>query len=129
MTRHGWWAGLVMMAVGAGGAGAQGPASVPPLDDTLRTRSERTVVDTSGERGPVAPRFGGPTAVTRPAMAPAPASRQALVPSPSRSQARAMMIVGAAGLVAGAVIDDDAGQLIMIGSAIVGLYGLYHFLQ
>jgi hypothetical protein len=129
MTRNGWWAALVMMAaVGAGSAGAQGPMPVPPVNDTIAPRPEPAVMDTTRESGAPLRRFGGPVAVTRAAAA-APVSRGALVPGPSRSQARAMMIVGAAGLVAGAVIDDDAGQLIMIGSAIVGLYGLYHFLQ
>jgi hypothetical protein len=44
-------------------------------------------------------------------------------------QAKALMFVGAAGFVAGALIGGDGGNLIMIGSAIVGLYGLYQYLQ
>lgn len=40
----------------------------------------------------------------------------------------ALMIVGGAALVVGAVIGGDAGTLVMLGGAGVGLYGLYLFL-
>lgn len=40
----------------------------------------------------------------------------------------ALMIVGGAALVVGAVIGNDAGTLVMLGGAAVGLYGLYLFL-
>ena len=40
----------------------------------------------------------------------------------------ALMIVGGAALVIGAVIGDDAGTLVMLGGAGIGLYGLYLFL-
>lgn len=49
----------------------------------------------------------------------------------NRSSSRnsvALMIVGGAALVVGAVIGDDAGTLVMLGGAAVGLYGLYLFL-
>jgi hypothetical protein len=38
------------------------------------------------------------------------------------------MIVGGAALVVGAVIGGDAGTLVMLGGAGIGLYGLYLFL-
>jgi hypothetical protein len=44
-------------------------------------------------------------------------------------QARAMMIVGGAALVVGAVIGHTAGTLIMVGGAVIGLVGLYQYLQ
>jgi hypothetical protein len=44
-------------------------------------------------------------------------------------QNKAMMIVGFAGLIAGAVIGGDAGTIIMIGGAGVGLWGLYRYLE
>jgi hypothetical protein len=44
-------------------------------------------------------------------------------------QARALMIVGVAGLIAGAIVGGTPGTLIMVGGALVGLYGLYDFLQ
>lgn len=41
----------------------------------------------------------------------------------------ALMIVGGAAFLAGAVIGGDAGTIIMIGGAAIGLYGLYLYLQ
>ena len=46
----------------------------------------------------------------------------------SNKNALALMIVGGAALVIGAVIGDDAGTIVMLGGAGVGLYGLYLFL-
>jgi len=46
----------------------------------------------------------------------------------SNRNAVAMMIVGGAALVIGAVIGDDAGTIVMLGGAGIGLYGLYLFL-
>lgn len=44
-------------------------------------------------------------------------------------QDRALMIAGAAALVVGAIIGGDSGTIIMVGGAVVGLYGLYQYLQ
>lgn len=44
-------------------------------------------------------------------------------------QARAMMIVGGAALLAGAIVGGDAGAIIMVGGAVIGLVGLYEYLQ
>ena len=41
----------------------------------------------------------------------------------------AMMIVGGAALIVGAIIDKPAGTIIMLGGAGVGLYGLYKYLE
>lgn len=40
-----------------------------------------------------------------------------------------LMIVGGATFIAGALIGDDAGTIVMVGGAAVGLYGLYLYLQ
>ena len=40
-----------------------------------------------------------------------------------------MMIVGGAALIAGGFIGGAAGTLIMVGGAVLGLYGLYDYLQ
>jgi hypothetical protein len=45
------------------------------------------------------------------------------------NQSTALMIVGGAAFLAGAIIGDDAGTIIMVGGAAVGLYGLYLYLQ
>jgi hypothetical protein len=44
-------------------------------------------------------------------------------------RSQALMIVGLATLIAGAVIGGDAGTIIMVAGAGIGLYGLYHYLQ
>jgi hypothetical protein len=44
-------------------------------------------------------------------------------------QSTAFMIVGGAAFIAGALITGDAGTVIMVGGAAVGLYGLYLYLQ
>jgi len=41
----------------------------------------------------------------------------------------ALMVVGGAALVIGAVIGGTAGVLLAVGGAVVGLYGLYNFVQ
>lgn len=45
------------------------------------------------------------------------------------THAQVLMIVGGAALLTGAIIGDDAGTIVMIGGAAVGLWGLYLFLQ
>jgi hypothetical protein len=49
--------------------------------------------------------------------------------STSRSQSRAMMIVGGAGLIVGAIIGGTPGTIVMVGGAVVGLLGLYEYVQ
>ena len=58
----------------------------------------------------------------------------ATTPAPQRGSAglgqnEALMIVGGAALLVGAVVGGDAGDIFMMGGAIVGLYGLYTYLQ
>lgn len=42
---------------------------------------------------------------------------------------KTLMIVGGAAFLAGAIIGDDAGTVMMVGGAGVGLYGLYLYLR
>ncbi|MHB8839298.1 MAG: hypothetical protein ACYC7F_10135 [Gemmatimonadaceae bacterium] len=54
------------------------------------------------------------------------------LPAPPRAdtrQNRAMMIVGGAALLTGAVVGGDAGTLISVGGAVVFLWGLYQYVQ
>lgn len=53
-------------------------------------------------------------------------------PAPFRAdtrQNRALMIVGGAGLLTGAVVGGDPGALISVGGAVVFLWGLYQYLN
>lgn len=45
------------------------------------------------------------------------------------SQPQALMIVGGAAILVGAIVGDTAGDVFMVGGAVVGLYGLYKYLQ
>jgi hypothetical protein len=51
------------------------------------------------------------------------------VAAPNKNQSMALMFVGGAAFLGGLIIDDDAGTVIAIGGLIVGLYGLYNYLQ
>ena len=53
-------------------------------------------------------------------------------PAPRRGgygQPVALMVVGGAALLTGLIIGDDAGAAIAVGGAVVGLIGLYQYLQ
>ena len=66
--------------------------------------------------------------VQRNQLAPAPLG----VPQAPRvdtKQNRAMMIVGGAAMLTGAIVGSDAGTLISVGGAVVFLWGLYQYLQ
>ena len=41
----------------------------------------------------------------------------------------ALMVVGVGAMVAGAIIGDTAGTIILIGGAAMALYGLYNYLE
>lgn len=41
----------------------------------------------------------------------------------------ALMVVGGAALITGLIIGDDAGAVIAVSGAIIGLYGLYNFVK
>lgn len=41
----------------------------------------------------------------------------------------ALMIVGVGAMVAGSFIDGTAGTIFLVGGAVIGLYGLFNFLQ
>jgi hypothetical protein len=55
--------------------------------------------------------------------------RNALRNGPGFGQAETLMIVGGAAFLAGALIGGDAGTIVMVGGAGIGLYGLYLYLQ
>lgn len=60
---------------------------------------------------------------------PRPDQPTSLASNANLGQARAMMIVGVAALFAGAIIGDTPGTIIMVGGAVIGLVGLYDYLQ
>ena len=91
------------------------PAQTPPADTATRTAAGPTTTAAS-----VAVR-NATSAELRVTNA---APRRA-----GYGQPVALMVVGGAALLAGLIIGDDAGTVIAVGGALVGLYGLYEFLQ
>lgn len=127
--------------------GAQSTAESRPADSTLietaaassRTSANTVTDDSSSTVAPVATPRGDE-------VVPPPIDRlragvharetalpaQPLAAPPSSyglGQARAMMVVGVAALVAGAVIGGTPGTIVMVGGAVIGLVGLYNYLQ
>lgn len=92
------------------------------------TRAQQPATDSSNVRaataavGPVASGVALQMRTTH-TNAPAP------VPQMSRSNATAMMVVGLAAVVTGIAVGDDAGTILVLGGAGIGLYGLYKFMQ
>ena len=86
------------------------------------------VAQSLGER----PAQGGPT-LEAASVAFRPAATS-FTPAPVRYAARLdqseqFMIIGGAIFLAGAIIGDDAGTVIMVGGAALGIYGLYLYLD
>ncbi len=113
---------LVMAALGASRAGAQ--------------LVENTSPSSLGSASPGSTLPGGPAlsaAAISPRFTLANGSRTASeLAVPQRRPfglSQTLMIVGGATFLAGAIIGGDAGTVIMIGGAGVGLYGLYLFLR
>ena len=105
-------------ASGAGATALVGPAGASAVD------SATTITQPTDARGPS---LASARVAAHQASAPHGAPPVIQNRSTNRN-AVALMAVGGAALVIGAVIGDDAGTLVMLGGAVVGLYGLYLFL-
>lgn len=71
-----------------------------------------------------------PSAVGSRAMAPTTGSAMvAMRANGDNSQNVALMFVGGAGLIVGAIIGGTSGTIVMVGSGILGLVGLFRYLQ
>jgi len=99
--------------------------------DSVNQRSAITTPATVAPSSPAAeagPRFV-PSGITR-----AQASTVAVaLPSPSAGQGvgknKAMMGVGLAAIVVGIIAGGDIGTLFIVGGGVIGLVGLYHYMQ
>jgi hypothetical protein len=117
-----------LAAQDGGGAGVREPVSRPaPAETVVVPAAAMPDAAASPRTESLAPTLDGASVgVRRSAPAPMP------TPVPRRADTkgnRAMMIVGGAALLVGAVIGGNAGTIIMVGGGVVGLYGLYKFLQ
>jgi hypothetical protein len=109
---------ISIVAVPAPAAGTQAPSlNGPPAPS----------VDASAQTTARGPRVTSARVASHATSAPIGAA-PVIQNRPSNRNAVALMAVGGAALVVGAVIGDDAGTLVMLGGAVVGLYGLYLFL-
>ena len=97
---------------------------------STETSSPATVVTASVQAPTAGPTLDGATVGIRHS-----ADQSATTPTNATpavrhgDQSSALMIVGGAAFLAGAIIGGDAGTIIMVGGAAVGLYGLYLYLQ
>ncbi|WP_461415074.1 hypothetical protein [Gemmatimonas sp.] len=138
MSRHAFTLlapALLLVAPATLMAQASADAVIPPVAVAGAvlaplTANASPVPNLAGPAANTAPASGpvveGRTVALRSLPAPTPAPR---APRGNSSDNRALMIVGGVGLLVGAVIGGDAGTLVMLGSAGVGLWGLYRYLN
>ena len=116
-----------------------------PLTARAQTAATDAAVTSDSAQSASAAVAAGPTlasasvavrpAAERPVVVVRTATTEAAVPNAlppagsSNRNATTLMIVGGAAFIAGAIIGDTAGTIIMVGGAGVGLYGLYLYLQ
>lgn len=120
-------AGLVLGTV-ASSAGAQQALQSTSSQQSLAPRTPPADVATP------APAQTGPTMDAASVAVRQPVTTETRAPNavPRRAgygQPVALMVVGGAALLAGLIIGGGAGTAIAVGGAVVGLYGLYEFLQ
>jgi hypothetical protein len=81
----------------------------------------------------VTPAAGGPTVETASVAVRRPATESktvAMAPAnQGQGQATALMIVGGAAVLTGIIVGGGAGYAISVGGAVIGLIGLYQYLQ
>jgi hypothetical protein len=84
---------------------------------------------TAPARAAVPSLAGARAAVSAPVAAATHAPAAAMQARAGLQQSQVLMIVGGSALVVGILIGDDAGQILALGGAVVGLYGLYQYLK
>ena len=96
----------------------------PSVSSAQTARSSASLVPAAMIAGPVA----APSALKTAAAPVLPSSGSALAQA-RVGRAERLMLIGLAIVVVGAVVDGDAGTIVMLSGAGVGLYGLYLYLQ
>jgi hypothetical protein len=123
-------AGLVLCVSAPSAEAQQALASRSPTADVFAPATTRRADSTA-----MSPRAAGPTADAARVAVSEPTSHELKVSSAAAQrraglgQPVALMVVGGAALLTGLIIGDDAGPVIAVGGALVGLYGLYEYLQ
>jgi len=112
---------LMVAAAGANTASAQSPSTL-----VLPTATASDTVSSADSTTNTGPRMA-PTGVRRQSAA---AGQAAMASQPqSMGKPMALMIVGGAAIVLGAVIGGDIGTLFMIGGTVSLLIGLYQYVK
>lgn len=93
------------------------------------TSPERAITAPAFQPSGAGPRMDAVRVGVEPAEVNAEAASSAAMAQPRMGQSMALMIVGGAALVTGLVIGGDAGTILALGGAVVGLIGLYHYLR
>lgn len=105
-------------------------STVASVADTAQRRTERLSLSVAPESAPLGASMTGLRAGVHTRETSRPDQPTVMLPQHANlGQARAMMVVGVAALIAGAIIGDTPGQIVMIGGAVIGLIGLYDYLQ
>lgn len=134
--------GLVIGAAAPAWAQQSLAPRTPPTDVAMASSRSLATPEISATTTPVAEAVpvevaaapAGPTMDAASVAVRQPVTKEARAPyaAPRRAgygQPVALMVVGGAGLLTGLIIGGGAGTAIAVGGAVVGLYGLYEFLQ
>jgi hypothetical protein len=122
-------AGLVFCVSAHSAQAQQALAPRTPPADVSAPTSLLTADSTATDARPA-----GPTADAARVAVSQPTSHELKVSSAAQrrrglGQPIALMVVGGAALLTGLIIGEDVGTVIAVGGAVVGLYGLYQYLQ
>ena len=98
-------------------ADAQLAAAAAPASDAPVSTDLAVATGPSMDAATLSPRVSSDAALSANAMR-----------RPSRGSGVGLMIFGGAALITGLIIGNDAGTVIAVGGALVGLYGLYVYL-
>jgi hypothetical protein len=119
-------ASLLALSFVATSVEAQAPLPSPfeqPVSVSLASAPAPTTADVTVATGPsmqaasLSPRYSSDQSLNANAMR-----------RPSRGSGVGLMILGGAALITGLIIGDNAGTVIAVGGALIGLYGLYVYL-
>jgi hypothetical protein len=130
-TRYTLQLTFAALTLGAAARPAAAQSLVPRTPPADVATSFAPVADSAGVNA-VADRTGPTMAAASVAVRQPESADRKLAAAPRRAgygQPVALMVVGGAALLTGLIIGDDAGTVIAVGGALVGLYGLYEYLQ
>ena len=118
-------AAVVLLVAAAPAARAQATIDAPAVDSAAPTPHPASLPAPAA----VGPTLDGARAGAARATSAAPLTVADPVTGPRAGRPVALMIVGGAALILGAIIGGSGGTAVAIGGAVVGLVGLYQFIR